>query len=517
MSPPPFSAKLPRAVRALLGACLLVLFPAGCLGAEAVVEAGRPPKISPDYAGIVLPPNIAPLNFKVDEPGSRYQAEFRSTRGRPFTVTSRNGVVRIPPAEWHVLVRTNAGEVLSCDISVKDRQGRWNHFTTVTNLIAREEIDRCLVYRLLKPLYSVYVNIGIYQRDLESFSEQPILENRHTDRGCLNCHTFLNHRPDTFAIHTRGTPNPQPMLLVLSNEVARVDKTLGYLSWHPSGRMLAFSANKFSLFYHTKGETRDVYDAKSNLGVYHIDSNSVVVPPALALPDRNETWPCWSPDGKYLYYCSAPRLSVEEFRKVRYDLMRISYDIASDQWGQPEVMLAADQSGGSAAQPKVSPDNRYVLFCLAKYGNFPIYQPNSDLFVLDLKTRETRRLPINSDQADSWHCWSANGRWIVFSSKRMDGLFARPFFSYMDTDGQFCKAFVLPQEDPGFYQHYLKTFNVPELVLGPITVPESELSGALLHPRKVLAPKGETRPAEAGAPAVVVEGEGQKRAEPGMK
>jgi Tol biopolymer transport system component len=281
--------------------------------------------------------------------------------------------------------------------------------------------------------------------------------------------------------------------------------------------MLAFSANKFSLFYHTRGETRDVFDARSNLGVYRIDSNTVVLPPALSLPDRNETWPCWSPDGKYLYYCSAPRLPVEKFREVRYDLMRIAYDIDQDLWGEPEVLLSARESGGSAAQPKVSPDNRRVLFGMARYGSFPIYQPSSDLFVFDLDSRRCHRLSINSDQADSWHCWSANGRWIVFSSKRMDGLFARPFFSYASSDGQFSKPFVLPQEDPAFYETCLRTFNVPELVLGPIQVKESTLAQALLHPLKVLRPTGETRPPEAGQPPVLVESEGQRRYEPTMK
>lgn len=505
-------------LRWLIGAWLVVAPVAqGALEGESAVVVGRAPKLFPDYAGIVIPPNIAPLNFKVEEPGTRYRAEFHSLKGRAITVTSRNSAIRIPVRAWRELVATNVGDLLWCDISVRDRVGRWNRFTTVTNLIAREEIDRCLVYRLLKPLYSVYVNIGIYQRDLESFSERPVLENRHTQGGCLNCHTFLNHRPDTFAIHTRGSANPQPMLLVISNAVARVDKTLGYLSWHPSGRLLAFSANKFALFYHTKGETRDVFDARSNLGIYRIDSNAVVVPTVLGLPDRNETWPCWSPDGKYLYYCSAPRLPVDQFKQVRYDLMRVAYDIDQDRWGDPEVLLSAEQSGGSAAQPKVSPDNRWVLFCLAKYGNFPIYQPNSDLFVFDLQTRQCRRLSINSEQADSWHCWSANGRWIVFSSKRLDGLFARPYFSYVDRDGQFCKPFVLPQEDPSFYEHYLKTFNVPELVLGPIEVKESALAQALLDPLKSLKPTGETRPPEAGPPSTIVEGEGQKRYQPSLK
>ncbi len=483
---------------------------------DAVPGAERLPTLSPDYAGIVLPPNIAPLNFKIKEPGTGYRAEFRSTQGQPLTVSSGNESIQIPIEPWKNLLRANVGELLYCDISVRDHEGHWNRFTTVTNIIAREEIDSYLVYRLLKPLYNVYKNIGIYQRDLESFSQRPVLENTETEGGCLNCHTFLNHRPDMFTLHTRGTTN-NPMLLVLSNQVFQVNKTLGYMSWHPSGRLLAFSANKFSLFYHTRGETRDVFDERSNLGIYRIDSNSIVLPPAIALPDRNETWPAWSADGKYLYYCSAPRLAPEKFRDVHYDLMRISYDIDHDRWGEPETLLSAKETGGSASEPKVSPDNRYVLFCLAKYGNFPIYQPNSDLFILDLQTRRCRRLNINSDQADSWHCWSANGRWIVFSSKRLDGLFARPFFSYFDVQGQFCKPFVLPQEDPAFYESYLKTFNVPELILGPIQVNEDALAQGLLHPVRVLNPKGGTRPPDSVQPTAIVEGEGQKRIEPAMK
>ena len=490
----------------------------GAVETDGVTSVARAPKLSPDYAGIVLPPNIAPLNFQVKEPGTSYRAEFHSTKGQPITVTSRHEAICIPLRPWRELVRTNPGELLLCDISVRDHEGRWNRFMTVTNLIAREEVDSYLCYRLLKPLYSLYVNIGIYQRDLESFTERPVLENTHTEGSCLNCHTFLNHRPDTFVLHTRGITN-NPMLLVVSNEVFRVDKTMGYMSWHPSGRLLAFSANKFSLFYHTRGETRDVFDEQSNLGIYRMDSNSVVLPPAIALPDRNETWPAWSPDGKYLYYCSSPRLPQEKFRDVHYDLMRISYDLEQDRWGEPERLLSAAESGGSASEPVVSPDNRYVLFCLARYGNFPIYQANSDLFLMDLQSRQWRRLNINSDKADSWHCWSTNGRWIVFSSKRLDGLFARPFFSYFDANGEFCKPFVLPQADPAFYESYLKTFNRPELILGPIEVKESALAQGLLHPRKiqVLSPQGGTRPPNSAQSAPIIEGEGQNRSGPAMK
>jgi len=85
---------------------------------------------------------------------------------------------------------------------------------------------------------------------------------------------------------------------------------------------------------------------------------------------------------------------------------------------------------------------------------------------MDLKSRKYRRLTCNSAQSDSWHCWSSNSRWIVFSSKRDNGWLARPYFSYIDANGREHKPFVLPQKDPAFYDTWLKTYNVPELVSG---------------------------------------------------
>jgi hypothetical protein len=464
--------------------------------APASVQEARAPRMFPDYNGVVIPPNIAPLNFKVEEPGSRYRVELHSIRGDPLIIASRSASIRIPATPWQALLRANAGEPLFCNVWVQTPQGPWSRFAPVTNFIARETIDSHLVYRRLKPLFNLYTNLGIYQRSLESFDERPVLENSKINHDCLNCHTFLNHQPDTFALHIRSRDYlTKSMLLVRSNSVARVDKAMGYLSWHPSGRLLAFSANDLSLFCNTisTNETRDVFDAHSHLGIYWIDSNKVVTPPAIALPDRNETWPAWSPDGCYLYYCSAPVLPMEKFFNVRYDLMCVSYDIEHDRWGEPMVVLSAQKAGGSICQPKVSPDGRFVLFCVCRYGSFPIYQASSALCVIDLATHEGRRLEINSDQSDSWHCWSGNGRWIVFSSKRLDGLFARPFFSYVDEQGQFHKPFLLPQEDPAYYDTCLQTFNVPELVQGPVTVKESDLAQAVNNPKKVLTPTADSQ------------------------
>jgi len=452
----------------------------------------RTPRLSPDYSGIVLPPNIAPLNFAVKEAGTRFHVRFYSTTGTPIEVSGRQPAVVIPPRPWRELLRANAGHPLCFEIRTCDSQNRWTRYDTVTNTIAREEIDGYLVYRLIKPLYNLYRDVGIYQRNLETDEQTEVLHNRSFDRGCVNCHTFPGRDPDNMILHIRSKPYANAMLLSRSNEVVKVATAAGYTTWHPSGRLVVFSANKFSQFFHTLGETREVYDAASDLCVYYLDSNSLVRPAPISQANYLETWPSWSPDGRFLYFCRALKSSIEQYRQIRYDLARISYDIEHDTWGEPETMVAARDTGLSAAQPRVSPDGRFLLFCLSDYGNFPIYQASCDLYVMDVATRKSRRLEINSDRSDSWHCWSGNSRWVVFSSKRRDGLFARPYFSYVDQQGVFHKPFLLPQKDPAFYDSFVKTFNVPELVRGPVKVRQQALVRAIVAPRTVLNPKSVT-------------------------
>jgi hypothetical protein len=86
---------------------------------------------------------------------------------------------------------------------------------------------------------------------------------------------------------------------------------------------------------------------------------------------------------------------------------------------------------------------------------------------------------VNSSWSDSWHCWSSNGRWIAFASKREGGVLARIYFSYFNRNGQAHKRFVMPQEDPSFYELCTLTYNVPELIIEPVPVSPSNLGRAI--------------------------------------
>ena len=441
----------------------------------------------------MIPPNIAPLNFAIQESGDAYRVQISSTNGEPIEIQSDAPEIRIPLKAWKALLGANRGEVLGIDVSVRDDRREWHSFETISNMIAKEEIDSHLTYRLLGPLYNRWRNIGIYQRNIETFDQSPILRNESFDGGCVNCHSFCGGDPDTMTLQIRSPRyHGFPMLLVRDGVTkALVTQTdfnktpFAYTSWHPSGRLMAFSVNTVRQFFHTTGENRDVIDLASDAIVYNIDTNTLTTTAVLSDPNVLETYPTWAPDGRHLYYCRGPQLPMEKYKEIHYDLMRIAYDPESDVWGEPEVLVAFDDTGLSVTHPRPSPDGRFLLFCMAEYGNFSIFLPSSDLYMLDLETGAHRHLGINSDRADSYHSWSSNSRWFVFSSKRRDGLFTRPYFSYCDQQGRVSKPLILPQEDPLFYDSFLKVYNVPELITGPVRVSERTLAGALVSKDKL--------------------------------
>ncbi|MCL5278499.1 MAG: hypothetical protein M1376_01160 [Planctomycetes bacterium] len=454
---------------------------------ESVVTVPRPPQIAPDYAGIVVPPNIAPLNFVIREPGRKYQARIHCAAGETIEVVSKTGEIAIPPNRWRDLLTRNAGKELYVDVFVKTPAGTWSQFETIINTIAAEKIDPYLVYRYMTPSSYAGKPLRICQRNLESFKEETLVDTKSFGEGCVHCHSFIGNSPDKILIGMRHSSLPSATLYGHEGRVDKIGTKLGYTAWHPSGKIVAYSINDVRQFFHSaRTEIHDVVDLDSAIFYYDIAEAKIKTAPALADKQRLETYPGWTPDGKVLYFCSAPLLwpatetvPPARYREVKYDLMRISYDVETDRWGPLETVLSAGKTGRSILLPRVSPDGRFLLFCMAEYGCFPIFAPTSDLYLMDLRTGAYRPLPINSEYAEAWHSWSSNSRWIAFSSKREGGVFTRPFISHIDADGQPAKPFLLPQRSPSFYDSCYCVYNMPELVTGPVPVDPKALVRAI--------------------------------------
>lgn len=465
----------------------------GTVTIEDYARVSRMPTIKPDYTGTVIPANIAPLNFAILEPGTKYLVKIYSGESESIDIPSRTGKIKIPLRRWKQLLNNNRSEQLCFDVYVKNKDGRWSRYETITNTIAKEDIDSYLVYRFMKPLFNWWKNIGVYQRNLENYENKAVLHGQLFSYGCLNCHTFLNNTPDYMTLSIRSPDYGSATLFVADGKVQKIGTKWTYTSWHPSGRLAVYSMNKVRMFFHkTTMEVRDVIDLDSALCYYLVDSQKIKTAPGISEPNRLETYPTWSPDGRYLYFCSAPMLWTdlteipsEQYDKVKYDLRRISYDVETDEWGQPETVLSADETDMSILLPRISPDGRRLIFCMCDYSCFPIYRASSDLYMMDLTTGKYEKLPINSEYSESWHSFSSNGRWLTFSSKRQDGLFTRTYFSYIDENGRAYKPFILPQKNPTYYDSLLQTYSVPELITRPVEISKVTLARAVCKPAKI--------------------------------
>jgi len=443
-----------------------------------VSQLTLPANMFPDYNGVTVPPNIAPLNFTVREEGEHFRARWEGRDGTIIEQSGRKGAFRIPVKKWSELLAGNRGGAVEVKV-FKREQGQWMAYPPFQIQVAEEEIDPFLVYRLIPPGYETWTNMGLYQRDLTSFREKPLIENINVEENCVNCHSFNLGNSDEMLFHVRGSMGGT--MIGKAGEIKKVDlkreETLSagvYPAWHPAGNVIAFSTNRIEQYFHARpGRTIEVMDRQSDLILYQIHSGEVTHVPGTEDDEYMETYPTWSPDGAWLYFSRADAHEETPFDSIRYNIYRIAFDPGTGKFsGDTELVFDATGQDWSASFPRISPDGRYLLCTVHDYGTFPIWHREADLCLVDL-TSGAWKIPggINSDNTESFHSWSANSRWVVASSRRDDGRYTKPYISYLDNSGEFKKAFLIPRRNPRSYDLMMTSFNRPELITGPVSIP----------------------------------------------
>lgn len=461
-----------------LFACCVLLFWGAC-GPMVKVEVQSLEKspLEETCVGVVVPCNIAPLNFYTSADDGK-EAVILACGEHRLTALSEAGGMIPSMGAWKHLLRVAKGK----DITVKHCvlvDGKWKAYRPFMIRVAAEIIDPFLVYRLIPPGYEMWDAMGIYQRNLESFEETCLIRNSQTEGNCMNCHSFCQQNPDKMLFHVRS--KHAGTILVNNGKITKIDtktdqtiSSLVYPYWHPSGKFITFSVNDTKQLFHTHNPNRvEVLDRQSDVVVYDVLKNELITAPQLFDKEVFETFPTFSPDGKRLYFCTAKlRIMPNEYDKVRYSLCSIAFDADSRSFGEKvDTLYNAEKEGGSVSFPRVSPDGNYLMFTKAAYGNFSIWHQDADLWMIDLKRHEKHALDeANSESVESYHSWSSNSRWVVFSSRRGDGLYTRLYLAYVDADGRIHKPFVLPQKSGDFYDKCMYSYNIPELVKGSVEV-----------------------------------------------
>ena len=443
--------------------------------ATEVVEIELAPPIFPDYTDIMIPGNIAPLNFKVVWRPEKTVATINTENGS-FKIYGKDKIV-FPLKKWKKLLAKNTGRKISVQLSAQLGKRQMNYKPFFWDVSATP-IDPFLVYRLIEPGYATTNNMSINQRNLENFDEDILIDNGFLGTGCINCHSFCSHDPDKMLFHARQK-NPATYFLrdgniqKVNTKAGDMIQAAGYPFWHPSGDFVAFSVSQTRQMFYEGKKPIEVFDLTSNVIVYDVNKHEVLTTPFLFDNAMHSNYPVFTPDGKQLIYCTGDTVALPQNKhKLKLSLCRVSFDPEERTFGNDiDTLLSAYNTGKSMLHPRVSTDGKHLLFTEMDYGSFSNYNQSANLAIINLATNEYRTLSeINSEDVDSYHSWSSTGHWVVFSSRRNDGLYTQPWFTFIDENGEGSKPFLLPQKDPDNYIYQLKSYNVPELVKGEIKI-----------------------------------------------
>jgi Flp pilus assembly protein TadD len=219
------------------------------------------------------------------------------------------------------------------------------------------------------------------------------------------------------------------------------------------------------------------FPIKGILVVYDRETKTYAALPGADDPRYVQTNAVWSPDGREIIFARAeahlaerleqlnsaivdekdvPEFTVDK-KPFRYDLYRIPFN--DGKGGTAVPLEGASNNGMSNFFPKYSPDGKWIVFCQAK--SYMLLQPDSELYIVPAAGGAARRLRYNTARMNSWHSWSSNSRWLVFSSK-VNTAYTQLFLTHIDENGNDTPPVLLER-----FTSPDRAANIPEFVRLP--------------------------------------------------
>jgi len=345
---------------------------------------------------------------------------------------------------------------------------------------------------VIKPLAEEAISlIGWRLRDISKTESRLLLTDVPT---CTNCHSF-SADGKTVGMDLDGPQGDKGAYVIapLSRETKfRAEdviswnsfpdkpeghKTVGFLSRiSPDGRYAVTTLNE-SVYVCNFMDYRFLqvfFPTRGILGYYDRSTGEIKALPGADDPKYVHCDPVWSPDGEHLVFARAEakdpypedgklaqRANDPAETQIQYDLVRMPF--RGGRGGQPEPIAGASDNGMSNTFPKVSPDGKWIVFVQCRNGQ--LMRPDSTLWIVPFCGGTARRMRCNTSLMNSWHSWSPNSRWLVFSSKA-NTPYTQMFLTHIDQDGNDSPAVLVPNSTAAN-----RAVNIPEFV----NVPYDEL------------------------------------------
>ena len=309
---------------------------------------------------------------------------------------------------------------------------------------------------------------------------------------CGNCHSFSGDGSVLGLDVDYGNDKGAYAILPVSKEMVLNDEkiitwsdykkgdgeaTFGLLSQvSPDGRYVISTVKDRAVFVATPDiwYSQLFFPIKGILVVYDTQTGTFKPLPGADDPEYVQSNPTWSRDGKSIVFARTKAYKkdvvanatsvllsekdVPEFvndkEPFKFDLYRVPFN--DGRGGKAEPIEGASHNGKSNYFAKFSPDGKWIIFCKAE--NYMLLMPDSELYIIPAEGGEARRLRANTPRMNSWHSWSSNGRWLVFSSKA-NTAYTQLFLTHIDENGESTPPVVLER-----FTGADRAANIPEFV-----------------------------------------------------
>jgi len=277
--------------------------------------------------------------------------------------------------------------------------------------------------------------------------------------------------------------------------------TIGFLSRvSPDGNYVASTVNekRFEVNFTDYKFLQVFYPTCGIIGIYSKKDKKFFRLKGADAPEYVHCCPVWSPDGKWIYFCMAKafwpyrkgmkypqKANDPEEPQIRYSIYRIPFN--EGRGGKPEAVKGASNNGFSNSFPKISPDNKWLVWTRAKNGL--LMRPDSKLFIVPANGGEPREMNCNTPLMNSWHSFSPNSRWLVFSSKSRTP-YTQAFLTHIDEDGNDSPAILIPNCTAANRAVNIPEFlNAPFSALDTISIPAIQYFEHMLKGEQLIADK----------------------------
>ncbi|MGA2351985.1 MAG: hypothetical protein ABSF70_16230 [Terracidiphilus sp.] len=326
-------------------------------------------------------------------------------------------------------------------------------------------------------------------RDIRKPESHTVLQNMPT---CANCHSF-SADGKTFGMDIDGPGNDKGLYAVVPVQKHMSIQSKDLVHWNVDGRVgqvrvgfmsqvspdgryvlstFAGPALKLLDSYYVTNfmdyRFLQVFYPTRGILEWYSRATGVRQPlPGADDPQFVQTDGVWSPDGKYIIFARAeardprqpgqgPALRANDPNEtpIQYDLYRIPFN--DGKGGTPERIEGASQNGMSNNFPRVSPDGRWIVFVECHNGQ--LMRPDSLLFIVPFGGGAARRMRANTPLMNSWHSFSPNGHWMVFSSKARSP-YTQMYLTHLDANGDDSPAILIDNATAAN-----RAVNLPEFV-----------------------------------------------------